>query len=152
MAQLWNPKSANFLRRRGAHSRSLRFGAAVAIRRPLDLHVTLGTEVSGRWTVEHATLVLRIVLSLCILALLGFFYLSEYNQGVQIAHSLMDLHTEEQLLLQRNGVLKTDIEQGASLQRIQQEATQLGLIPVDPRTIQYIQIPAPVNTVSRSAS
>jgi hypothetical protein len=90
------------------------------------------------------------MLSLCILALLSFFYLSEYNQGVQMAHSLMDFHAEEQLLIQRNGVLKTDIEQGTSLQRIQQAAAKLGFVPVDPRTIQYIQIPAPVNTVSRS--
>ncbi|MCL4508172.1 MAG: hypothetical protein M1296_01450 [Chloroflexi bacterium] len=113
------------------------------------LHVALPSVENKQWMLEQSVFAMRLLVSLCTIAFIALVYLSEVNQGAQLTNTINVLSDEQQRLLRVNGEMKAVIDRDSSLTRIQQEASTLGMVPVDPRSITYIDVRASSDTVAR---
>lgn len=83
-----------------------------------------------------------------LLALLATLYLTEDNKAALMTYQINTLQNQQNSLLRTQGDLKLQLEQLESLQRIQGEASTLGMVPVQPTTAMYLDLPPVVETVA----
>jgi cell division protein FtsB len=82
-----------------------------------------------------------------LIAFLAALYLTALGRGTATAYRINDLDQEAKRLERENSALRLQVSQAQSLDHVQKEATsRLGMIPVDPKQVQYIQVPAAVVT------
>ena len=87
----------------------------------------------------------------CVLvALLATLYLTEDNRAALMTYEINALQSQQSTLLRTQGDLKLQLEQIEALQRIQTEAQAQGMVPVQPATTTYIDLPPVVDTVAPS--
>ena len=85
----------------------------------------------------------------CVLvALLATLYLTEDNRAALMTYEINALQGQQSALLRSQGDLKLQLEQVEALQRIQAVAQAQGMVPVQPATTTYIDLPPVVDTVA----
>ena len=82
-------------------------------------------------------------------ALLATLYLSAISRGTATSYRIGALQTQQAKLERENASLRVQISQAQSLDRIQSEATKLGMVPIDPKQVLYLELPPEVSTVQR---
>ena len=82
-----------------------------------------------------------------LIALLGTLYLTEANKAAMMTYQINQLQGQQTLLQRDQGDLKLQLDQLQSLQRIQADAAGLGMVPVAPTGVVYLDLPPAVDTV-----
>lgn len=91
---------------------------------------------------------LLMAVACALIALLATLYLTEDNKAALMTYQINDLQDQQSTLLRTQGDLKLQLEQMESLQRIQAEAAAQGMVPVQPTSTTYIDLPPAVDTVA----
>jgi cell division protein FtsL len=91
---------------------------------------------------------LLMAVACALIALLATLYLTEDNKAALMTYQINDLQDQQSALLRTQGDLKLQLEQLESLQRVQVQAAAQGMVPVQPTTTTYIELPPAVDTVA----
>ena len=80
------------------------------------------------------------ITSLLLIGLMAVFYLSQVNQAVAANQQLQDITAQQATLNRQNQDLVETIAVEQSSAYIADDARRLGLVPVDPKTVQILII------------
>lgn len=83
-----------------------------------------------------------------LIALLATLYLTEDNKAAMMTYNINTLQNQQNSLLRTQGDLRLQLEKLEALQRIQAEADSAGMVPVQPTSTTYIDLPPVVDTVA----
>ncbi len=86
-----------------------------------------------------------------LIGLLATLYLTEANKAAVMTYEINNLQYQQTSLSREEGDLKLQVSELQSLSRIQADAAAEGMVPVDPSTMLYLDIPPTVNTVTATA-
>jgi len=80
------------------------------------------------------------VCSVLLIGLMAILYLSQLGQAVSANQQLQDLHQQQATLQRENQDLVDIISEEQSPEYIADHAKSLGLVPVDPKTVQILVV------------
>lgn len=86
-----------------------------------------------------------------LIALLATLYLTEANKAALMTYQINETQRQQAALLQTQGDLNLQLHEVESLQRIQTQAQALGMTPVNPNAVVYVNLPPVIVTVAPSA-
>jgi hypothetical protein len=94
---------------------------------------------------------LLMAVACALVALLATLYLTEDNKAALMTYQINNLQNQQSALLRTQGDMKLQLEQLEALQRVQTEAVAQGMVPIQPTTTTYIELPPVVDTVAPPA-
>ncbi len=93
--------------------------------------------------------VFQIIELILLVGFLATLYLTANSRGTATTYRISALEAEQTRLERDNAALRLQVSQAQSLDRIQAEATKLGMVPADPKQVMYLDVQVEASTVQR---